>query len=128
MDIARSCISGLLALAVCGCGGSQNGAGNDTSTALNDANPGEVAQARAYLGQFTTENPDHCFEEVALEQPALEQRTSDGIGPRNPPVRVVVAIDGSGSMAGRIGGQTKLDLAREAATRFVDGLPSSVEA
>jgi Ca-activated chloride channel family protein len=128
MDIARSCISSLLALAVCGCGGSKNGTKDEASATLNNANAGEVAQARAYVGQFTTENPDRCFQEVGLNQPELELRTSDGIGPRIPPVRVVVAIDGSGSMAGRIGGQTKLDLARDAATRFVDGLPSSVEA
>lgn len=127
MDIARSCVSGLLALAVCGCGGSGSGTGDDAS-ALENAGSGGDAQARAYVGQFTTENPDRCFEEVVLDGPALEGRARDGIGPRVPPVRVVVAIDGSGSMAGRIGGQTKLDLAREAARRFVDGLPSSVEA
>jgi Ca-activated chloride channel family protein len=128
MDIARSCVAGLLTLAACGCGGSKNETGDDASAALNNASAGEVAQARAYVGQFTTENPDRCFEEVRLNQPELELRTSGGIGPRIPPVHVVVAIDGSGSMAGRIGGQTKLDLAREAATRFFDGLPSSVEA
>lgn len=128
MDIARTCALGLLTLAVCGCGGSTNGTRNEASATLDDASAGEVAQARTYLGQFTTENPDHCFEQVSLEQPALEARTGDGIAPRIPPVRVVVAIDGSGSMAGRIGGQAKLDLAREAATRFVDGLPASVQA
>jgi Ca-activated chloride channel family protein len=128
MDIARSCVSGLLALAVCGCGGSKDGTKDDASAALENGTSGELAQARAYVGQFTTENPDRCFQEVGLNRPELKLRTSDGIEPRIPPVRVVVAIDGSGSMAGRIGGQTKLDLAREAATRFVDGLPSSVEA
>src|SRR6478752_9330165 len=111
MNLARSCASGLLALAICGCGGSNNGAEDDASAALDNAVSGEVGQARAYLAQFIVENPDQCFQEVALEQPALERRTSDGIGPRVPPVRVVVAIDGSGSMAGRLGGQTKLDLA-----------------
>lgn len=123
MNTARRCVSALLALAACGCGGSPDHTADDAN-----ATPGEVAQARAYLAQFTTEDPDHCFEDVALEQPELERRTGDGIGPRIAPVRVVVAIDGSGSMAGRIGEQSKLDLAREAATRFVDGLPSSVEA
>ncbi|AQR74263.1 VWA domain-containing protein [Sphingomonas sp. LM7] len=128
MDVARSCIPGLLALAICGCGGSKNETSDDASAPLSNVSADEVVQARAYVGQFTTENPERCFEEVRLNQPELERRASDGIGPRIPPVRVVVAIDGSGSMAGRIGGQTKLDLAREAATRFVDGLPSSVEA
>jgi Ca-activated chloride channel family protein len=36
-------------------------------------------------------------------------------------------IDGSGSMAERMGGKTKLELAREAASSFVDGLPASVQ-
>ncbi|MEP9359118.1 VWA domain-containing protein [Sphingomonas sp. KR3-1] len=114
-------------MAVSGCGGPQNGT-KDAAAALENVNAGEAAQARAYVGRFVTENPDRCFQEVGLDRPELEPRKSDGIGPRVPPVRVVVAIDGSGSMAGRIGGQTKLALAREAATRFVDGLPSSVEA
>lgn len=128
MDIARRCVSGLLALALCGCGGSRDGTSDNASTTLDDASAGEVGEARAYVAQFTTENSDRCFAEVGLDRPKLEARTNDGLGPRVPPVRVVVAIDGSGSMAGRIGGQTKLDLARDAATRFLDGLPSSVEA
>nr|WP_306670081.1 VWA domain-containing protein [Sphingomonas sp. R-74633] len=117
-----------MALAVCGCGGSKNSTSDNASAALNGASTGEVAQAQAYVDQFTTNNPDRCFREVALTQPALQGRTPDAIGPSVPPVRVVVAIDGSGSMAGKIGGQTKLDLAREAATRFIDGLPASVQA
>jgi Ca-activated chloride channel family protein len=40
---------------------------------------------------------------------------------------VIVTIDGSGSMAGDMGGRTKLELAREAALGFVDGLPASVQ-
>lgn len=128
MAIARHCVPALLALALCGCGGGEKQSNNETSEALIDASPRELAKARAYVGEFTTENPDQCYTEVRLEQPTLEARASDGLGPRVPPVRVVVAIDGSGSMAGRIGGRTKLDLAREAATRFVDGLPPSVQA
>lgn len=125
MDIARSCIPTLLALAISGCGGSETGTTDSASTAPNNASA--VAQARAYVGQFTTEDPDRCFQEVELNRPELELRRDQGIGPDIPPVRIVIAIDGSGSMAGRIGGRTKLDLARQAATRFVDGLPPSVQ-
>lgn len=127
-DIARGCISGLLALALCGCGGSKNGTSDNASATPSETNAVGDPQARAYVAQFTTANPDSCFKEVELTQPELEPRAGDDIGPRVPPARVVVAIDGSGSMAGRIGGKTKLDLAREAATRFVDGLAPSVEA
>jgi Ca-activated chloride channel family protein len=63
---------------------------------------------------------------VALKQPKLKGPARD-IGPRVPPTRVIVMIDGSGSMAGRMGGRTKLELAREAALGFVDGLPASVQ-
>jgi Ca-activated chloride channel homolog len=129
MEITRRCISGLLGLALCGCsGGSTDAANDDASATLNQASADEAAQARAYVGQFTTENPDRCFADVGLDEPQLEARTNGRVGPRAPPVRVIVAIDGSGSMAGRIGGQSKLDLARGAATRFLDGLPSSVAA
>jgi Ca-activated chloride channel family protein len=40
---------------------------------------------------------------------------------------VVVAIDGSRSMAGRIGGRSKLALAKEATLAFIDGLGADVE-
>jgi Ca-activated chloride channel family protein len=95
--------------------------------AETDADKAE--QVRAYVSQFIKDDPDRCFDAlVALEQPELEAQKNAGSDSPAPPVRVVVAVDGSGSMAGRIGGQTKLELAREAATRFIDGLPPSVEA
>ncbi|KRB88750.1 hypothetical protein ASE22_20230 [Sphingomonas sp. Root720] len=118
----------MLALVVCGCGGPKSDARDDAPTALSAGSADDVEHARAYIGPFISDNPDRCFADVGLDRPTLEGRAGDDIGPRVLPVRVVIAIDGSGSMAGRIGGQTKLDLAREAATRFVDGLPSTVEA
>jgi len=84
-------------------------------------------QARAYVASFATENVDRCFGGVALEQAQFEGRTQQAFGLRGAPTRVIVAVDGSGSMAGRIGGQTKLELARDAALRFVEGLPPTVE-
>lgn len=125
MNIARRCASVLLALAVYGCSGSNNDTRDDAKTTLDT---GSAGQARAYVDQFISDNPNRCFAEVGLDQPKLEARMGDDMALRVPPARVVVAIDGSGSMAGRIGSQTKLDLAREAATRFLDGLPSTVEA
>lgn len=86
-----------------------------------------LPEARTYVAQFTTKNPDSCFNEVELERPQLEGRPEGLSGPRVAPTRVVVMIDGSGSMAGRVGGVTKLELARSAALGFVDGLPSSVQ-
>ncbi|WP_162875414.1 vWA domain-containing protein [Sphingomonas crusticola] len=126
---ARAALCWMLALAVAGCGRS-----SDDSQATSDrsAAPGWFAQspqaaARAYVAQFTKKDPDACFkQDVALRHPQLRARAG-GLGPRVPPIRVIVMIDGSGSMAGRMGGKTKLELAREAAASFIDGLPASVQ-
>ncbi|MET0247435.1 MAG: hypothetical protein ABW182_11850 [Sphingomonas sp.] len=81
---------------------------------------------RAYVASFITEDVEACFKSEQMEQPVLEAKGAPS-GPRAAPVRVVVAVDGPGSMAGRLGGQTKLDLGRRAALAFVDGLPDTVE-
>jgi hypothetical protein len=108
-----------LALTLIGCGGS--------SGDQNAAIAGGSAEAQAYVAQFTKKDPEACFKkDVALKQPELKGPARD-IGPRVPPTRVIVMIDGSGSMAGRMRGRTKLELAREAALGFVDGLPASVQ-
>lgn len=127
MDIPRFWAYPLLALAVCGCGSGSGNASDDAGASPSAAAPDDVERARAYVAAFITDNPDRCFADVGLDTPDLEARTAEDIGPRAAPARVIVAIDGSGSMAGRIGNQTKLALAREAATRFIDGLPPSVE-
>lgn len=88
---------------------------------------GRSSEAQAYVAQFTKKNPDACFKSVALKDTKLKG-PAGGIGPRVPPTRVIVMIDGSGSMAGRMGGKTRLELAREAALGFVNGLPASVQA
>jgi len=41
--------------------------------------------------------------------------------------RVVIAVDASGSMAGRAGGEVKMEAARRAARRFLETLPPGVE-
>src|SRR6478752_9640345 len=118
-----------LALALIGCGGPSGDrhAAADRDPVGAGGKAGGSAEARAYVAQFTTKDPEACFKkEVALKQPALKAPAGD-IGPRVPPTRVIVMIDGSGSMAGRMGGRTKLELAREAALSFVDGLPASVQ-
>ncbi|WP_274423212.1 vWA domain-containing protein [Chelativorans sp. YIM 93263] len=43
------------------------------------------------------------------------------------PVRVVVAMDASGSMAGSVGGEIKMGAAKSAAERFISRLPKDVE-
>jgi Ca-activated chloride channel family protein len=126
----HSLVTCTLALALIGCGGPSGdqdpAADRDRVSAEGGAASGS-AEARAYVAHFTKKDPEACFKkDVALKQPELKGPARD-IGPRVPPTRVIVMIDGSGSMAGRMDGRTKLELAREAAFGFVDGLPASVQ-
>ncbi|USQ96575.1 vWA domain-containing protein [Caulobacter sp. RL271] len=119
-----------LALTLIGCGDASSdrhaAADLDQAKAGGEA-PGASAEARAYVAQFTKKDPEACFKkDVTLKQPALKGPAGQ-VTPRVPPTRVIVMIDGSGSMAGRMGGRTKLELAREAALGFVEGLPASVQ-
>jgi len=109
-------------LTLIGCGGPS---GNHN---VEEKVPAASAEARAYVAQFTKKDPEACFKkDIALKQPKLKAPAGE-IAPQVPLTRVIVMIDGSGSMAGRMGGRTKLELAREAARSFVDGLPPSVQA
>jgi Ca-activated chloride channel family protein len=116
-----------LALALCACGGKKDTEASKSQAATDAATADLHTTGRAYLESFITENPDQCFGKVELEQAVLEKRRNP-IGPTVPPTRVIIAIDGSGSMAGRTGGQTRLELARQSALGFIDGLPSTVQA
>ena len=42
-------------------------------------------------------------------------------------IRAVIALDASGSMAGRVGGGRKMDAAKNAVSRFLDGVPEDAE-
>lgn len=126
----RGLVTCTLALALIGCGGpsgDRNAAADRDRVEADGKAPAGSAEARAYVAQFTKKDPEACFKDVALKQPELKGPDPD-IGLRVPPTRVIVMIDGSGSMAGRLGGRTKLELAREAALGFVDGLPASAQA
>lgn len=72
-----------------------------------------------------------CLEELPeLRDQGLGLGMSEGEeqGAASVPIsRVVLALDASGSMAGRIGGQTKMDIARDAATDFVSHLDEDIE-
>jgi Ca-activated chloride channel family protein len=123
---ARWVVLVTLAVPLCACSGKKDT--NATLQAANDtASTDRAAAAREYVDSFITENPDRCFGKVRLEGAVLERRANP-IGTVIPPTRVIIAIDGSGSMAGRIGGETKLALARRSALGFIDGLPSTVQA
>ncbi|WP_442681147.1 vWA domain-containing protein [Sphingomonas sp. ASY06-1R] len=129
-SLLRNVTCCLLALAAGGCGkpsSDRQAASDRDRAAMETSVQGATDAARAYVAQFTQKDPEACFKkDVVLKQPALRARAGE-LGPQVPPTRVIVMIDGSGSMAGRMGAKTKLELAREAARSFVDGLPPSVQ-
>lgn len=123
---ARLAVLVSLAIPLSACSGRGNREA-ESETATGIASTDLPKTAREYVESFITENPDRCFGKVELEQAVLE-RGENPIGTAVPPTRVIIAIDGSGSMAGVIGGQSKLELARQSALGFIDGLPSTVQA
>ncbi len=90
--------------------------------------PEAIAAARAYLAPFTRAQQDSCFSDVLPTEARIEARAGDVFAPPPGVTHVVVAIDGSGSMAAKIGGRSKLALAKEATLEFIDGLGAKVEA
>src|SRR4051812_4010246 len=100
----RNLFACALAPTLTSCGGDAGGqkaaAGRAPVKAEGKAPVGS-AEAQAYVAQFTKKDPEACFKDVALRQPELNG-PAGAMGPRVPPTRVVVMIDGSGSMAGRM--------------------------
>jgi Ca-activated chloride channel family protein len=90
--------------------------------------PEAIAAARAYLIAFTRADQTACFGEVGQTGAEMEAPLMDGFSAMPGIVRVVVAMDGSGSMAALVGGRSKLELAKEATLAFIDSLGSDVEA
>jgi len=93
----------------------------------------EVPNAAQFFSEFLTkegEDIEACFKGMPeLENPELDS-SFEGPGPKpdEPQLRrLVVAIDGSGSMAGRVGGRQKMRSARSAALKFVGSIPKDVE-
>ncbi|PZR51799.1 MAG: hypothetical protein DI537_56025, partial [Stutzerimonas stutzeri] len=81
----------------------------------------------AYLAQFKAGDPDACFSDPALVGATFQ--LPDGAATTEiSPVRVIVAVDASGSMAGKVLSRLKLDLAKTAAAAFVEELPATADA
>ena len=83
------------------------------------------------LEQFLAANGqdiDACFAGIPEVTDALRAAHFEGAGDEGPvpPRRLVIAFDASGSMAGALGGGTKMDGARDVVTGLLDGLPDDV--
>ncbi|WP_445192374.1 VWA domain-containing protein [Sphingomonas sp. Tas61C01] len=86
---------------------------------------GDVIAARTFVAPFIRTDQSQCFGMAKLK--GVDMASAER--PDGPAlIRVAIAIDGSGSMAGRVGSRTKLELARTATKAFIDGLPPGVPA
>lgn len=128
-----------LALAACDVRSDENAAAPAEETATPPSaedrqlidtglSPEAIAAARAYLASFTTADPATCFGDVELGDAEMRGAEAMPLAVAPGTTRVVIAVDGSGSMAARIGGRSKLDLARESTLAFIDGLRPDVAA
>ena len=94
--------------------------------------PALAQDADALLARFLQdrgEDIDACFTD--MPQMRDDQRDADFRGATDAPVplrRLVVAFDASGSMAGALGGDTKMAAARQAVDALLDDLPDDVTA
>lgn len=95
------------------------------STTYTAANAAE-AYYQQLLAQYG-ENYQQCLEQV---DSSLEESASGTVNNSQPPskqVNVLVALDASGSMVGKVEGGTKLDVAKSAIARFVGELPKTTQ-
>jgi Ca-activated chloride channel family protein len=84
----------------------------------------DVLSARAFAAPFTRTDDAACYR--AADLGGAKMAVGDTVGDAPQLVRVAIAVDGSGSMAGRMGSQTKLERAKEATRVFIDNLPAGV--
>lgn len=94
--------------------------------AVDGGSATSAPEVEAYLKQFSGGDPEACFEDVKLAGATF--RDPDIATGRIQINRVIIAIDASGSMAGRVSSRNKLDLAKTAAAAFVEELPGNAEA
>jgi Ca-activated chloride channel family protein len=110
-----------------GCDRAPEGEGNTAASAAPAVNAAAgSSDVDGYLSRFAAGDPDACFGDAALAGASFRKASETTSAAA--PTRVIVAVDASGSMAGRVSGRSKLDLAQAAARTFVQGLPAEAEA
>lgn len=113
------------------------GCGNDTANRVENANlqtnteqtktPADInndpdAYYR-YLIATHGENYEECIQPIEIQLKELQPPDGAANEGKQAELNVVVALDASGSMAGQIGGEKKIDAARRAIANFVETLP-----
>jgi Ca-activated chloride channel homolog len=96
-----------------------------------DISPEELPSTDTMMQRIISRDVGACFRPLELRNADMKPQQSSGTNPvgANPVLarRVVVAIDGSGSMRAMIGGERKIDAARREAIAFVRGLDPAVD-
>lgn len=109
----------------------QPGAAQDIATSVSGGNTGTQGAGAGLLRRFLQQDGQEieaCFKDMPVLQ-GPSTATFDGPGAEAAPGRagqVVLAIDASGSMAARVGGQTKMQAAKDAASAFLADVPAGV--
>ncbi len=119
-------MAALLALPLVGCGTPSR---TESSTNASD---GAGAAGRRIAAAYIDAHGkalDTCFgPPPAIRGPGAIQTVSDDATAAQAAInRVMIAIDASGSMAARIGGETKMDAAKRAAIGFLGGIPAGTQ-
>ena len=88
--------------------------------------PDEVRSPEDFITPFIQGDMEQCLSELKLVRADLpQQETVERPEPKLR--RVVLAVDSSGSMAARAGGETKIDAARKAALAYLSTVPDDVD-
>lgn len=123
----------LLFLPVAACG-QEDGRTADAGSDHGDTSEMDETDPQVILADFLAENGrdlDACFKDLpdvgTVDGAGEFEGAVEPAGPEDVLRRVVVAVDASGSMAGQIRGQTKMDAAKAAARDFLANIPADVE-
>ncbi|MEG3124076.1 vWA domain-containing protein [Sphingomonas sp. GB1N7] len=119
-------IASIMAVALSGCG---SPAQNNSATAAGDD---ETAKGQRIATEYLKDHGgalDACFlPPPAIRGPGAIQTVADDARPKLAAInRLVIAIDASGSMAARSGGETKMEAAKRAAITFLASVPANTE-
>jgi len=99
--------------------------GNNLATSTKDSQNPAVDKCEVLYQDFLTQSGSDytdCFKDFNFST-----STCGGTGANDKNTNVLVILDSSGSMAGIVDGQRKIDIAKEAINRFLTSLPTNTK-
>lgn len=115
----------VVTLLLMGCGGSDQ---NSTVSAGDDAVGDGQRIAEDYIKEHGAALDACIIPPPAMRGPGAIQTVGDDAKPQVAAInRLVIAIDASGSMGARSGGETKMDAAKRAAIAFLGSVPTNTQ-